>query len=117
MVENKEMVSKPSQDPEDLESTNLYVGKIIGNNNRGIEYEVIEINYTNIKIRILNIEDDHLKTYLDIGKVYSAFKHQFMVLDAKMQIWEIASRHMKRSSSQFFLSWEKGIGWGWELDC
>ena len=101
------------KDKADKKTFNLYLGKIIEDSN--IKCEVIEIHPTNIKVKIIEIKYDRIGTYLDVGKIYPLFKHSGLS-DEEMQVWEIASKHMKRSTSQVILQWENKIGWVWELD-
>lgn len=99
---------------DDLKDTNLFVGKII--NDRNVICEVIEVHKTNIKVKILQINWEHLSSYLDVNKVYPVYKHKSIISDDTMQIWEIAPKHMKRDSSQVLLYWERNIGWSWDID-
>jgi len=99
---------------EDLETTNLFVGKIIDDGS--IKCEVVDVHNTNIHVKILEIKWERLGTYLDIGKVYPVFKHRNTFSDDKMQVFEISPKHMKRNTSQVLLFWEKEIGWTWDLD-
>ena len=106
-----------AQDPKALISTNLYVGKII--RDRNVDCEVTEIHgtltKTYIKVKILNIRLERLSSYLDIGKIYPVYKHSSFLSD-KMQVWEIATKHLKQNSSQVLLYWELCRGWSWDLD-
>lgn len=98
---------------EDKLTPNLFIGKIIDDNS--IKCEVVDIHNTNIHIKILEIKWDRMGTYLDVGEVYPVFKHSGWN-DKTIQVWEIAPKHMKRSSSQVIFQWEEGIGWTWDLD-
>lgn len=107
---------KPPKPRPDKDAINLFVGKIMEDSS--IKCEVIAVHKTNIHVKILEIYWERLGTYLDIGKTYPVFKHDGGIIsDDKMQIWEIASKHMKRSTSQVLLCWEKDFGWTWDLDC
>ena len=97
----------------DRNTPNLYVGKIIDDGS--IKCEVVDVHQTNIHIKILEIKWDRMGTYLDVGKVYPVFKHSGWN-DKTIQVWEIASKHMKRSTSQVIFQWEEGLGWTWDLD-
>lgn|SRR5574337_144126 len=105
---------KAKRDPEDLVSTNLYIGKTIDDGT--IKCEVVDVHKTNIHVKVLEINWERLGTYLDVGKTYPVFKHSNMLSDDKMQVWEISPKHMKRDTSQVLLYWEKDIGWSWDLD-
>lgn len=99
----------------DKDAPNLFVGKIMDDDN--IKCEVVDVHNTNIHVKILEIKWVRLGTYLDVGKVYPVFMHsnkEFFGDD--MQIWEIAPKHMKRDTSQVLLVWEKDLGWTWDLD-
>lgn len=99
----------------DEEHTNLYIGKVLDDGS--IKCEVVDVHDTNIHVKILQIYWDRMGTYLDAGRIYPVYKHRGGIIpDDKMQIWEISSKHMKRSTSQVLLCWEKGIGWTWDLD-
>lgn len=102
----------PKRDPADKVTPNLYVGKIMEDG--AIKCEVIEVHKTNIHVKILEIKWDRLGTYLDVGKTYPVFKHRGW--GNGLEVWEIAPKHMKRSTSQVILQWEEGIGWVWDLD-
>lgn len=100
---------------EDLDVPNIFVGKIIEDNI--IKCEVVaHHNKNNMHVKILEIYWDRMGTYLDVGKVYPVYIHSNKYLGAGMQIWEISPKHMKRSTSQVLLAWEKEIGWCWDLD-
>lgn len=98
----------------DKDNTNLYIGKILDDGN--VKCKVIDVHNTNIHVKILEIYWERLRTYLDIGETYPVHKHHNILSDDKMQVWEIAPKHMKRSTSQVLLYWEKDIGWTWDLD-
>lgn len=98
----------------DKESPNLCVGKIVPDSM--FDWEVVKIiDADNIEIKVLKIYHDRMDRYLDVGKIYPVFKHSGWN-DTTMQIWEIASEHMKRDVSQVILMWDKGVGWSWDLD-
>lgn len=100
---------------EDLDVPNLFIGKII--HDGSVKCEVVDVHDTNIHIKILEINWARLGTYLDVGKVYPVYKHRAgLPMDDKMQVWEISPKHMKRSTSQVLLYWDKEIGWSWDLD-
>jgi|SRR5579885_2291182 len=103
---------KAKRDPKDKESPNLYLGKIMEDSI--IKCEVVSIHDNNIHVKILAIKWERMGTYLDVGKIYPVFKHSGW--GDKLQVWEIAPKHMKRSTSQVLLQWEEGIGWAWDLD-
>jgi hypothetical protein len=100
-------------DSKDMTDPNLYVGKIL--NDSILKCEVVDVHKTNIHVKILEIHWDRMGTYLDVGNIYPVFKHSGWNED-NIQVWEISSKRMKRSSSQVILQWEKGSGWTWDLD-
>lgn len=104
---------KPERDPQDKLTPNLYIGKIIEDSS--IKCEVVDVHHNNIHVKILDIYWDRMGTYLDVGKVYPVFKHSGWD-DKTIQVWEIAPKHMKRSTSQVIFQWEEGLGWTWDLD-
>jgi hypothetical protein len=104
--------NQKEKDPIDKETSNLYIGKIMKDNI--IKCEVLEVHNTNIHVKILEIYWDRMGTYLDVGKDYPVYKHSSS--SDTWQTWEIAPKHMKRSTSQVLLYWEKGVGWSWDLD-
>lgn len=104
---------KTKRDPLDKESPNLFIGKILQD---GIlKCEVVDVHNTNIHVKILEIYWERMSTYLDVGKIYPVFKHSGWN-DQKIQVWEIAPKHMKRDTSQVILQWEEQLGWVWDLD-
>jgi hypothetical protein len=105
---------QPVKDPKDKDSTNLFVGKIL--EDRILKCEVVDVHKTNIHVKILDIYWDRMGTYLDVGKTYPVFLHSYDMNNQDMQVWEISPKHMKRSTSQVILQWEKDIGWCWDLD-
>ena len=96
------------------ETPDIFVGKIIDDGS--VKCEVVaHHNKNNMHIKILEINRDRMGTYLDTGKIYPIYKHSGWN-DKEIQVWEIASKHMKRDSSQVILQWEDEIGWTWDLD-
>jgi hypothetical protein len=104
---------KPVRDPQDKITPNLYVGKIIEDSS--IKCEVVQVHHNNIHVKILDIYWERMGTYLDVGKTYPVFQHSGWD-GTKIQVWEIAPKHMKRSTSQVILQWEEELGWTWDLD-
>lgn len=101
------------RDEADKLSPNLYVGKLIIDSSMLVE--VVDVHKTNIKVRILDIHWPRLGTYLNVGEIYPVYKHRGWP-DDKLQVWEIAPKHMKRDTSQVIFQWEEGLGWCWDLD-
>jgi hypothetical protein len=110
---NKTPDSQYKRDEQDKLTPNLYIGKTIIDNSMFVE--VVDVHKTNIKVRILDIYWPRLGTYLDVGEIYPVYKHRGWP-DDKLQVWEIAPKHMKRSTSQVIFQWEEGLGWCWDLD-
>jgi hypothetical protein len=104
----------PVRDPLDKISANLFVGKIL--DDASIKCKVVDLHKTNMHVNILEIHWPRLGTYLDVGKTYPVHMHDNSILGPDMQIWEISPKHMKRSTSQMVLAWEKDVGWNWDLD-
>ena len=109
----EQKISKHVREPQDKISSNLYVGKIIEDSI--LKCEVMEIHNTNIHVKILDIYWPRMGTYLDVGTVYPVFKHSGWN-DESIQVWKIAPKHMKRSTSQVIFQWEDQVGWCWDLD-
>ncbi len=105
---------KTEKDPGDKESNNLFIGKIMQDSI--LKCEVVDVHETNIHVKILEIYWNRMGTYLDVGKIYPVFRHSGWSKDSGWQVWEISPKHMKRSTSQVLLCWEKGSGWCWDLD-
>jgi hypothetical protein len=103
-------------DPQLIEpsSTNLFVGKIIDDGSLKCEVVAHHNNNNNMHIKILKIEWAPLGSYLDVGKVYPVYKHSNKYNDTN-QVWEIASKHMKRDTSQVLL-WFSSGSWSWDID-
>lgn len=110
---NKSPSKVYERDEADKLTPNLYLGKII--NDSSMLVEVVDVHKTNIKVRILDIYWPRLGTYLNVGEIYPVYKHRGWP-DDKLQVWEIAPKHMKRSTSQVIFQWEEGLGWCWDLD-
>lgn len=95
----------------DKKSTNLYVGKEIGNDR--LKGEITSLNDNNMVIKILSIDDKYYDKYLDVGEYYPLSHYQF--IHKSLTIWQIRPSSMKRQMTPFLLVWERGVGWKWTL--
>jgi len=96
----------------ELEQPNLFVGKIIGNDE--LRCKVVElIGSEFIVVEVLSLT--RFDNYLDCGKTYTLFKRD-VTFPSKMLIWEFKPESMKRQTGQLLLFWDREIGWIFELD-
>lgn len=102
-------------DDEDLEAPNLFVGKKIGDADADLLGEVIAFDEDGIQMKILLITDRHFNKYMDVGNVYSMFRHKHWTFEEGLMLWEVEPSSMKRSNSQIILQWENDLGWTWDL--
>jgi hypothetical protein len=96
----------------DKQSANLFVGKII--ECKLLKAEVKSFDDDNIEINTLEVPDNIMQKYLDVGKSYKLIRHTHW--NGDLLIWEIPKEQMKRSYSQVLLQWEKNIGFMWDID-
>lgn len=114
MQEVKEMRERQMKErPWDTDAPDLFIGKFI--RDRSITCEVVSCTEDDFRIMILKIEWDRLGTYLNVGQTYPLRK-VYQSHNGEMTVWEVTPENMKRSTSQVLLTWEKGIGWSWDLD-
>lgn len=108
----KEFESKLTISSKDLECPNLFISKIFDSSL--VKAEVIAFDDDIITVKILDIPDEIMQRYLDVGSSYELFQHKYW--KGNLLIWEVKPEQMKRQSSQIILQWEKDFGWRWDID-
>lgn len=100
----------------DKKAPNLFVGKEIGDST--LKGRVISFDDNNIEMEIIKLNDPHgrYERYMDVGKRYPLFRHEYWTFERGLMLWEVKPESMKRDVSQILLQWEKDIGWNWDLD-
>lgn len=97
----------------DKETPNLFVSRFIKDSN--ITCEVISCDEGDFRVMILKIQWDRLGTYLNVGQTYP-LRLVYESKNGEMKIWEVDPDTMKRTTSQVLLTWERDVGWSWDID-
>jgi hypothetical protein len=91
---------------------NIFVGKIF--NDQMLTAEILNINDNGFKIKVLNVKDSYFQRYLEVNKIYDLV--QLKHWQGDLLLFEIPSEQMNSNNSQVLLQFEKGLGWGFDLD-